>query len=183
MTLCSSDHFYCNNNCCKLQLREYIPRKCYTFGDTPCNITPINGFYDYTHKNPQKAGLIIYSKNTGKILLIQSNGNLWGFPKGSIEEGETVEECAIRETYEETGLLFPKNIINNDLMIFSLDKKTTFYIIPFYEIPVSLNFISKDSDSTGIAWMNISCIKDMVFSGKIKLNRNCRDILDNFFYY
>lgn len=29
----------------------------------------------------------------------------WSFPKGKLEEGETLEECALREVLEETGLI------------------------------------------------------------------------------
>ena len=28
----------------------------------------------------------------------------WGFPKGKINEGEKMEDCAVREVLEETGL-------------------------------------------------------------------------------
>ncbi|HEX3461498.1 MAG TPA: NUDIX hydrolase [Acidimicrobiales bacterium] len=29
----------------------------------------------------------------------------WSFPKGKLEQGETLEECALREVLEETGLI------------------------------------------------------------------------------
>lgn len=46
----------------------------------------------------------------GKILLlhrqkIKSQGNRWGQPAGKIELKETEKEAAIRELYEETGIL------------------------------------------------------------------------------
>lgn len=44
-----------------------------------------------------------------KILLVHPTGASWqkrtvGIPKGSIEEGETELEAALRETFEETGI-------------------------------------------------------------------------------
>lgn len=39
----------------------------------------------------------------GKVLLCQGYHG-WSFPKGKIEEGETLKEAAIRETWEETGI-------------------------------------------------------------------------------
>jgi 8-oxo-dGTP pyrophosphatase MutT (NUDIX family) len=44
-----------------------------------------------------------------KILLVHPTGGSWqkrtlGIPKGSIEEGETELEAALRETFEETGI-------------------------------------------------------------------------------
>jgi 8-oxo-dGTP diphosphatase len=44
----------------------------------------------------------------GRVLMVRrriSEGELmWQFPAGAIEPGETAEEAAVRETFEETGL-------------------------------------------------------------------------------
>lgn len=39
----------------------------------------------------------------GKVLFIYRNDK-WDLPKGKIDKGETLEECAIREVMEETGV-------------------------------------------------------------------------------
>ena len=50
----------------------------------------------------KKAGCILINYNTKKIALVCRN-NEYSFPKGHLEKGETIQECAIRETIEETG--------------------------------------------------------------------------------
>lgn len=55
-------------------------------------------------------GVVINQKE--EVLLIFRRGK-WDLPKGKLDEGETIEECAIREVKEETGL---KNVqITGDL--------------------------------------------------------------------
>ena len=46
-------------------------------------------------------GMVHNSK--GEVLFIYRNGK-WDLPKGKLEKGETIEECALREVYEETGV-------------------------------------------------------------------------------
>ncbi|SCC39038.1 NUDIX domain-containing protein [Chitinophaga costaii] len=46
-------------------------------------------------------GLVV--NNEGAVLLMFRRGK-WDLPKGKLEEGETIEACALREVAEETGL-------------------------------------------------------------------------------
>lgn len=50
-------------------------------------------------------GLVVRNNPDKQILLIKfPDNNGLGFPKGHVEKGETVEQAAIREVFEETGL-------------------------------------------------------------------------------
>ncbi|TDU73494.1 NUDIX hydrolase [Streptomyces sp. KS 21] len=59
-----------------------------------------------TTKQPGISAAIIV--DGGRVLMIRrrvSEGELmWQFPAGAIEDGETAEQAAVRETLEETGL-------------------------------------------------------------------------------
>ncbi len=52
------------------------------------------------------AGGVVYRRDDGVIqfLLIRDPYENWGLPKGHVEPGEAVEETAIREVREETGI-------------------------------------------------------------------------------
>ena len=61
-------------------------------------------------------GIIV--KSGDKFLIARSTFSkdnkgreVWGFTKGKIEQGETEKDAAIRETKEESGLLFEKDEI------------------------------------------------------------------------
>ena len=63
------------------------------------------------------AGGVVTNKK-GKVLFIYRNDK-WDLPKGKLDKGETIEECAMREVGEETGV--KKLKIENFL-------KTTYHI-------------------------------------------------------
>jgi bis(5'-nucleosidyl)-tetraphosphatase len=55
----------------------------------------------------KSAGAVVfYRAPQGKIeyLILEHRAGHWGFPKGLIEKGEKLEETALRECREETGL-------------------------------------------------------------------------------
>ncbi|MBR6252776.1 MAG: NUDIX domain-containing protein [Clostridia bacterium] len=52
----------------------------------------------------KKGGCFLINRETKQIALIfRPKKNDYSFPKGHIEEGENLKECAIRETIEETA--------------------------------------------------------------------------------
>jgi len=50
-----------------------------------------------------KAGCIVVNENNQVLLISESNGKIWTFPKGHAENDETIEQVALREVKEETG--------------------------------------------------------------------------------
>ncbi|SHK57718.1 NUDIX hydrolase [Thermocrinis minervae] len=49
------------------------------------------------------AGGVLFKDD--EVLLVKNPSEVWTFPKGLIEEGESPEEAAVREVKEETGVL------------------------------------------------------------------------------
>lgn len=54
------------------------------------------------HQYIEAAGGVVYNQN-GDLLIIERLGK-WDLPKGKLEEGEDIEECAVREVMEECGI-------------------------------------------------------------------------------
>ena len=54
----------------------------------------------------KSCGAVVYTRAEGtlKYVLVQSLEGFWGFPKGHMEKGETEEQTALREIYEEARL-------------------------------------------------------------------------------
>ena len=66
------------------------------------NLEKLKAAFFGKYKITQAGGGLVQNKN-GEILLIFRRGK-WDLPKGKLDAGETMEECAIREVQEETGL-------------------------------------------------------------------------------
>ena len=107
----------------------------------------------------EKGGCIVISKkDPQKILLTKTDylGDFFVFPKGHLENGESLEECAIRETREETGI---KVKIIKELGICKHPDyycnelgKILFYLAESLSDEIDYNL--KEDNSTTIFWIN-----------------------------
>lgn len=97
----------------------------------------INTFEKFSNISPKQkrdsAGIVIiyHSKNSKpKILLVHATNGSWakpvmGIPKGKIEDGESPEAAAFRETYEEIGIrIMPDQVDRNTEIIQVYSGKT-----------------------------------------------------------
>jgi len=112
-----------------------------------------------TVPNIVKAGGMIVYKH--KILIVQSNFNKWGFPKGHRNNEEKVLDCAIREIKEETSLVI--DLTENDRLLYIYDNTVMYYKQLDYKPKINIKRIIKEQkDCTGIAWIKLSCLKKQV---------------------
>jgi ADP-ribose pyrophosphatase YjhB (NUDIX family) len=99
------------------------------------------------------AGLVIIQDN--KILLCHPTGNKWwgtySIPKGHVEEGEDPIEAAIRETFEETGVIIEPNDIEYKQYVINykdvdqvIYKKVYYFIVHSKDIVVDKSQIQKE---------------------------------------
>lgn len=55
-------------------------------------------------KTPISCGFLIVRGNPISSFLLMKHPTRWDLPKGHVDPGESDEECALRELYEETGI-------------------------------------------------------------------------------
>lgn len=131
-----------------------------------------------------KAGVIIHNPTLNKILIIQSRGNLWGFPKGSFNENEEFKDCALRELKEETGIVLDDNIIDNS-EYHDVNNSVRYYFVrsntDYGNVNLQYDKHCANNDVNGICWINIECLKELYLNNKIKLNYHARNCLYKFF--
>jgi len=108
----------------------------------------------------KRAGIIVINI-LGEILLVK--GVKWGFPKGKIEENETVKICAIREFTEETGMILPCFTLN-EKNIFSCHG-CCYFLLNINSITLPKNSIGPDpNEIVDVGWFNPNNITTFVMN-------------------
>lgn len=154
---------YCNKKCCCLKINDYVE-------DGVKIIDNIRKF---------KAGVILHNTYEDKILIVQSRGNLWGFPKGSFEEGETFKSCALRELQEETGIKIDNEQLNK---YYKVNDQVMYFYVKYDKCDSLCIQTTKFNDASGIGWINIDCLRNLInIDENFNLNYHAKRCLQRFF--
>lgn len=115
------------------------------------------------------AGFLIFSRNKGRVVLVETHRNHLGFPKGKREKGERDIETALRELNEETGIRKEDiDILQNELEEFSdKNNRSVKYFIGILKKDYD-NFVYDKEELLEVRWYET---KDILELEKLKKRR------------
>jgi 8-oxo-dGTP pyrophosphatase MutT (NUDIX family) len=119
------------------------------FGDFP------KAFSHYKPRSKKIFGVILISKRDTVLLVKGRKKNKWSFPKGHIQGSETIQQCALRECFEETGIS-----LNDYQYNYSKRLNSGEYFV--YRIPYELKHNVYDTEEiVDVAWVSIPAMMNL----------------------
>ncbi len=105
-----------------------------------------------------------------KVLMVLQNLGHTSFPKGHVEAGETEEETALRETFEETGIRV-KIVDNSPRYTISYPVRDTIKDVIFFlaEVEDDSKANPQESEINKIMWVDIDKVRDALTHENIKV--------------
>lgn len=114
-------------------------------------------------KKTISCGAVVYKKSDSwqdtQILLVKQfdSNDGWGIPKGHINPGESFEDCAVRETFEETGVSVTLGQrLRNARAIYKTEEKTIVAFMAVQSCNSPVNFGGKESEVVDARWHKVS---------------------------
>ena len=116
-----------------------------------------------THQSDKPAIAAAVIVQDGHLLLVRrrvAEGSLsWQFPAGQIEPGESPEDAAVRETFEETGLVVAARRQLGD-RVHPNTKRQMFYVEA--DALVGTAYVADTEELDAVAWVKSSEISEYV---------------------
>ena len=111
------------------------------------------------------AAVVVLINENNEVLIVQRSdavetySGYWCFPGGGVDEGETAEDCAIRETYEETKL----KVKPSDLAYFYTVTKEPNKDIYFFIAEKWKGEVEIDWESSDHKWVKAEELRELKF--------------------
>ena len=149
----------------------------------PTGSDPVGLGVRYTNMLEKSAGAIVFYRSGDKIeyLLLRHELGHWDFPKGHIEEGETVPLAARREIQEETGLSnvrFTPDFKERIKYFYKWEGENRFKVVTFFLAKAKTKLVKISKEHLEYRWVSYSnAMKLCEFQNQRKLLRKAQDYL------
>jgi len=122
------------------------------------------------------AGVIVHNQN---VLLVKKNAtdNIWSFPGGAVELGETLQNALIREVHEETSIEVDVLRLITNSNVIRVDNKNNIrlhYVLSIYECSYIRGEPNFGDDVIDASWHKLSDLN------QLKLIDGAGDIIKNY---
>lgn len=139
------------------------------------------------------AGVLVFretEKGREYLLLhypsLKAGKDYWEFPKGHVEENEKIEQAALREVKEETGLEIKELIPGFQKQIkyfFKKDNKLTFKIVYYFLAKTENSEVKISPEHLGFQWLPAEKAKEIIkFKNSRLLIEEAERFLGSFSY-
>ena len=154
-------------------------RKCRCCLDV--TVKTVANFYDDDDLPKQCAGVCVINRRG--ILVSQSYNLYWGIPKGIANPDESLRQCALRELFEETNLKLEPDQLSRVVFTFRYRNIHRRVCVFFAHVDdtTALQARVGDEESTGCGFIHPSCLLELFYSGKIKINYFTRVLINKIF--
>jgi len=129
-------------------------------------------------------GVGVFIHTDGKLLLQKRrDNNCWADHGGCVEIGETVEETAKRELYEETGLIANKleliGVFSGKNMIYTYPNGDNVYIVGISYLCEDYSGIplTETNETTDLQWFDINSLPENISPPVVEPLKHCVNML------
>ena len=148
--------------------------------------SPFKGHYYDSHKKiSQEKGITaaggVVIRHDGKVLLVEPanhfNSTAWTLPKGTIDQGETPQEAATREVWEESG--WKTDIVRDIQGVWTGTASVTKYFLmkPIGQQEKWENFGKHSEETWQAVWVPYTCAQLLLSTSKEKIAKRDLEVL------
>ncbi|MCI6023306.1 MAG: NUDIX domain-containing protein [Candidatus Faecivivens sp.] len=133
----------------------------------------------------KSCGAVVFRKyhgNTELLLIKHTTGGHWSFPKGHVEAGETEQQTARREVFEETSVQIDFCPGFREVVSYSPRRDVMKDVIYFLAHARNYDFVPQEGEIARIRWVEISLAHSFLsYDNDKQLVNRARPLIREFF--